>query len=71
MKHIQSRMLAMQQWVADKLLTIGKVSSEGDLSDLLTRAMGVKRHYNLAYKIGLRGRAFDEARVGRKVYDGM
>ena len=54
----------MQQWVTDKLLTIGKVSTDENLSDLLTKAMNVDRHFHLFYEIGLRGRAFEEARVG-------
>ena len=61
MKHIQLRLLAVQQRVADKLLTIGKVSTDVNLSDLLTKAMNMDRHYRLSYDIGLRGRAFEEA----------
>ena len=64
MKHIQLRVLAVQQWVVDKLLTIGKVSTDDSLSDLLTKVMNVDRHFSLSYEIGLRGRAFEEACVG-------
>ena len=60
MKHIQLRMLAVQGWVKDKLLLLSKVSSEENLSDLLTKAMSEQRHYLLARKLGLRGGPFDE-----------
>ncbi len=61
MKHIQLRLLAMQQWVSDRLLSVNKVSTDENISDLLTKGMSIERHFRLAYGLGLRGGPFDAA----------
>ena len=61
MKHIQLRMLAVQNGVQQQLLTMGKVTSDANLSDMLTKPMLEQRHHELGRRIDLRGPAFDAA----------
>ena len=37
MKHIKLRSLAVQDWVQQRLLTVGEVTSDGNLSDILVK----------------------------------
>ena len=53
MKHIELRMLAIQDWVANRNLYIYKISSEENMSDLLTKPLTAERSRMLAAKCGL------------------
>ena len=53
MKHIELRMLALQDWVRDRMLFIYKVATEVNPSDLLTKPMTEERTRMLSRMIGL------------------
>ena len=57
MKHIELHMLAIQDWVAIKLLYIFKVPTEINPSDLLTKPMTAERNKMLINMLGLFRRA--------------
>jgi hypothetical protein len=58
MKHIDIRMLAIQGWVSERLLTVGKVSTEENVADLLTKALSRDRMIYLGRKLGMVGGGF-------------
>ena len=60
MKHIELRMLAVQDWVAAKLLSIRKVCTLDNSSDILTKAMTTAELVKLGRLAGLRGMLFDD-----------
>lgn len=51
-------MLALQQWVEEKLLMVGKVAKEDNLADMLTKPMSEARMVMLGLASGLRGGPF-------------
>jgi hypothetical protein len=60
MTHIELRMLAVQDWVAAKLLSIRKVCALDNSSDILTKAMTKAKLVKLGRLAGLRGVFFDD-----------
>ena len=58
MKHIDIKMLAIQEWAAERLLSVSKVTSEENASYLLTKAMTRDRMVYLGRKLGLSGGIF-------------
>ena len=58
MKHIQLRLLGVQDWVQQRLLTVGKVTSDETRSDILTEPMLFQRHCEFGRRMGLRGLPF-------------
>jgi hypothetical protein len=63
MKHIELRCLALQQWREGKRLRFSKVSSEENMSDVLTKALTKDRIVKLATMIGLRGGPYGRGRA--------
>ena len=55
MKHIELRCLALQQRREEKRLLFGKVGTEENVSDMLTKPMTKERLIKLASMVGLRG----------------
>ena len=55
MKHIELRCLALQQWREEKRLLFGKVGTDENVSDMLTKPMPKERLIKLASMVGLRG----------------
>ena len=58
MKHIDIKMLAIQGWVEERLLSISKVPTEENVSDILTKAMSRDRMLYLGRCLGLVGGQF-------------
>ena len=61
-KHIQLRMLAVQDWVQRRPLAVGRVTSHENLINILTKSMPVQKHCELGPRIGLRGHRLDKSR---------
>ena len=59
MKHIALRLLALQEWYANKRLMFAKVHTDGNESDMLTKPMTKERMIKLAPKLGLTGGPYD------------
>ena len=55
MKHIALRIVALQEWCANKRLKFAKVHTDENESDLLTKPMTKERMIKLATKLGLSG----------------
>ena len=54
-------MLAVQNWVQQRLLTVGKVASDENFSDILMKPMPVRKHDDLDDELVFRGLPFDAA----------
>ena len=71
MKHIELRCLALQEWREAKRLHFGKVGTEENASDMLTKPMTRERLIKLALMTGLKGGpyrgAVDEKIRGRRL----
>lgn len=59
MKHIELRMLVIQQWLAEGRLRINKVSTHLNEADLLTKGMTEAKMIRFGRMLGLRGSRFD------------
>ena len=53
MKHIALRMLALQEWCANKRLKFAQVHTDENESDMSTKPMTKERMIELATKLGL------------------
>ena len=53
LKHIEIRCLAVQQWIREKRLSVGRVNTKDNTADLFTKRLDGPRTPSLARKIGL------------------
>ena len=53
-KHIEIRCLAVQQWIREKSLSVGRVDTKDNTADLFTKHLDGPRTQSLARKLGLR-----------------
>ena len=58
MKHIELKMLSVQDWVKEKRLRMGKVSTEANPADLLTKALSKEKLVRHGWELGLRNGPF-------------
>ena len=58
MKHIELKMLAVQDWIKEKRLRMGKVPTEANPADLLTKALAKEKLVRHGWELGLRGGPF-------------
>ena len=58
MKHIELKALAAQQWCAEKRLSLRKIDSADNPSDILTKAMTAEVLTRHGRTLGLRGGPF-------------
>ena len=58
MKHIELKMLSVQDWVKEKRLRMGKVSTEVNPADLLTKALSKEKLVRHGWELGLRNGPF-------------
>jgi len=54
LKHVELRMLALQEWIKEKRLTLAKVSSEENLADIGTKFLAPARISKLVSALGVR-----------------
>ena len=64
MKHVEIRMLALQQWRAEGRLRFAKVNTEVNPSDLLTKPMTREKLVRFSSMIGLHGGPYCVTRPG-------
>ncbi|CAK0806902.1 unnamed protein product, partial [Prorocentrum cordatum] len=58
MKHIELKMLAVQDWIKEKRLQVGKVPTEANPADVLTKALAKEKLVRHGWELGLRGGPF-------------
>ena len=58
MKHVELKMLAIQQWHIEGRLRIRKIGTDDNASDMLTKAMSQVKLRKFGYETGLRGGVF-------------
>ena len=61
MKHIELKILVIQQWKAGKRLDVRKIGTDVDASDMFTKPMSTLKLTRFARDVGLRGGIFDAA----------
>ena len=54
LKHIETRCLAIQQWIREKRLSVSRVDTKNNTADLFTKHLDGLRTQSLAKKLGLR-----------------
>ena len=54
LKHIEIRCLAIQQWIREKRLSVGRVDTKDNTADLFTKHLDGPRTQSLARKFGFR-----------------
>ena len=53
LKHIETRCLAVQKWIREKRLSVGRVNTKDNTADLFTKHLDGPRTRSLARKIGV------------------
>ena len=61
MKHIELRMLALQDWRTEGRLDVRKIQTERNGADLLTKPMTIAKLVKFGRLLGLRGAHFDNS----------
>jgi len=64
-KHIELKELAIQDWLERGMVKIGRVCSEENPSDLMTKAVDLPRQIRFGRKLGLRGGPFQRQEYDR------
>ena len=54
LKHIEIRCLAIQHWIREKRLSVGRVDTKNNTADLFTKHLDGLRTQSLTKKLGLR-----------------
>ena len=62
MKHIELKMLTIQDWVTENRIGIMKVPTDWNPSDLLTKGLAQRKLVRFGRTLRLRGGCFDDPR---------
>ncbi len=60
MKHIEPKMLAIQDWIKEGRLRVNKIGTNDNQSDLFTKAMNHEKLQRHGKELGLRGGPFGD-----------
>ena len=68
MKHVELKMLVIQEWIAQGRLKVNKVNTHLNCADLMTKSVPIQKQIRFGRVLGLRGKQFDDATFDRPDY---